>query len=96
MKKIFQTSRWGGKSFWFPEKLILDDNSLTYQKKTLFSSKEVTIPYDKIASIKVEKGIAFADIFIETSGGERIIIKGFNKSDAEKINDIVNSKINSI
>ncbi len=93
MKQEFVASRFGGNSFWFPQKIILTDGSVTYVKKNVFSTKEISIPYDQIASVRVQSGMLYSDIFIESTGGETIEASGFSKGEARQIKEIITRKM---
>ncbi len=93
MKKEFVASRIGGESFWYPEKIILTEGAVTYVKKGIFSRQEVSIPYDQIASVRVQSGLLYSEIFIESTGGETIEAKGFSRGEAREIKEFITRKM---
>lgn len=75
----------------FPDEIIIDDEeeTLIYRKPRLIGCKESKVRFGAIGSVTVQKGILFADIYIETRGGREIVAKGFSYSDAESIASII-------
>ena len=73
----------------FPSTITIDtdDGVLIIKEPTLFGGKETRLNLSKI-SINIETFILFSDVIIETSGGKTYRLKGFYRSDAEKILDI--------
>lgn len=75
----------------FPDEIIIDDEEevLIYRKPRFIGYKESRVRFSAIGSISVQKGLVFADIYIETKGGREIVAKGFTRSDAEEITSLV-------
>ena len=53
----------------------------------------ISIPYERISSIEIDKDIWGAAIVITTFGGEEIIAKKFSWKDANAIKEIIETKI---
>lgn len=86
MAHTFQASRISGNgNAVFPDKLIIDDTKVTYYKAHLIGHEETNIMRTNIGSVSLKSGILFADIIIETNGGQITVINGFSKSDAKQI-----------
>ncbi len=66
----------------FPDRLIIDEVKVIYNKGAIFGYESTTIMRASIASVHVESHIFFADVIIETTGGRRTIINGLTRSDA--------------
>ena len=77
----------------FPPKLDIFDDLLLYKKRRLFSSKEITISYNQISQITLNKGIFFARLDIVTTGTEDIFINFVNKKIADQAKKIIDQKI---
>jgi hypothetical protein len=61
-------------------------------KRRFFGSDEESIALSKVASVKINKGLIWADICIESTGGtDPIQSHGHTKGDAERIRDLVES-----
>jgi hypothetical protein len=55
------------------------------EKPLVIGCKESSVKFGAIGSISIQKGLLFADIYIETRGGREVVARGFSRSDAEKI-----------
>lgn len=75
----------GDKNVLFPDEIIIDDGFLTYRKGRIIGYKSVKIRLDSIASVSVNAHLLFADIVIETNGGQTFEATGFSRSDADEI-----------
>ena len=73
----------------FPYKLIIDDDYVIYQKSRVIGRKQIRVRQSSIGSVSIDKHILFADIIIETNGGQRVVAHGFTHSDAEEIADLL-------
>lgn len=73
----------------FPDKLIITDDGVIYRKGRVIGYKEIKIRYSAIGSVSLDKHLLFADIIIETNGGQRITARGFSRSDANMIRDLL-------
>ncbi|MCH5318858.1 MAG: PH domain-containing protein [Paramuribaculum sp.] len=69
----------------FPDELIIDDESITFQKKKVIGYSRTKITFESISSVSIDKNLLFADITIETNGGMKISAYGFSKRDASMI-----------
>jgi hypothetical protein len=69
----------------FPDKLEIDAMNVTYYKGYVFGYKSMIVARCNIASVSAGTGIFFADVYIESIGGQQIVASGFKKSDAKAI-----------
>ena len=69
----------------FPDRVEIDAANVIYYKANVFGYQSSVIARNNIASVSIGSGIFFADVIIETVGGKRIVMSGFNKSDARTI-----------
>lgn len=91
MREVFTAVRISGSgNVVFPDKLIVCDDCIIHRKAKLIGYKETKIMYSAIGSVSLEKHILFADITIETNGGQKIVAHGFSHSDAKKIVNFLN------
>ena len=74
-----------GENAIFPDKIEIDKNKVTYYKGTVVGYRSTVIQRRKIASVRIDAGLLFADIIIESFGGRPIVAHGFLKSDAKRI-----------
>ncbi len=77
----------------FPPHLYVYDDLLLYKKRRLFSLKEITISYNQISQITLNRGIFFARLDIVTTGTEDIFIKFVSKKAASQAKKIIDQKI---
>ncbi len=92
MDKHYASSRLTSGNFLFPDQVIVADDGIHFIKRRFFGSDEEIITYAKIASVKLNSGILFADITIETTGGSQpIFINGLPKGDAQEIKEVIRS-----
>ncbi len=90
MEKIYQSSRLTNGNFWFPDQVTIAADAIHFLKRRLFGSDEEIINYDQIASVKINTGVLWADISIETAGGSQpVYINGLPKGDAQEIKDAI-------
>ncbi len=90
MDKHYASSRLTSGNLLFPDQVIVADDGIHFIKNRFFGSDEEIISYGKIASVKLNSGILFADITIETTGGSQpIFINGLPKNDAQEIKDAI-------
>lgn len=83
---LYRSSRWTRGNFWFPDHLEILPDGIHYTKARLLGKKEEVMNYQHIASVKVDSGIFFANIRIDSSGGHvPIQIKGLGKKDGNAI-----------
>lgn len=69
----------------FPDRIEIDDVNVTYFKGTVVGYRTSILPRERIASFRINSGLIFADVVIESSGGQGIVARGFYKSDARAI-----------
>ena len=73
----------------FPDKLIITDEFVIYRKSRVIGYKETKIRLSAVGSVSVRQQLLFADIIIESKGGNVIEARGFSRSDARKIANLL-------
>lgn len=73
----------------FPDKLIITDEYVIYRKARVIGYKETKIRLSAVGSVSVRQHLLFADIIIESKGGNMIEARGFSRSDARKIANLL-------
>ena len=73
----------------FPDKLIITDEYVIYRKARVIGYKETKIRLSAVGSVSVRQHLLFADIIIESKGGNVIEARGFSRSDARKIANLL-------
>lgn len=90
--ETFTASRWTQGNRLFPTQIAVSSEHVIRVKRRLFGSDEESIALSKVASVKINKGLIWADICIESTGGtDPIQSHGHSKEDAERIRDLVES-----
>jgi hypothetical protein len=90
MDKHYQSNRLTSGNALFPDEVIVADDGIHFIKRRMLGSDEEIISYGKIASVKVNSGVMFADLTIETTGGSQpIFINGLMKGDAQEIKEAI-------
>ncbi len=86
MRYEFQASRISGNgNAVFPDKLIIDDDKVTYYKSKLIGYDESVILRERIGSVSISQHVLFGDVIIESKGSQIIHAEGFTRSDAKQI-----------
>lgn len=85
----FSASRVTGGNVIFPDKLEIDDERVTFYKARLIGYNTTIIQRSNIGSVSLKAGLLFADIVIETNGGQITVANGFSRSDAKKIQQLL-------
>ena len=86
----FTASRVSGKGNGiFPDKLIIDDDFVIFRKARVIGYKETRIRLSAVGSVSVQQHLLFADIIIESKGGNAIVARGFSRSDAREIAELL-------
>jgi hypothetical protein len=73
----------------FPDEIIIDDDCLTYRKGQLVGYKKTKISLASIGCVSIKAGLVFSDVIIETKGGMVIRARGFTRSDASAISQLL-------
>lgn len=95
--KTFAASRWTEGNKFFPNKIILDDNGVTFRVPSMFSGQETTIPYSRISSVNIDTPVVgFSAIIIETTGEGKIRVNGYTKNEVQEMKQLILQKINTI
>lgn len=80
----------------FPSQLIVDVQGVTLRQPALFSGKETTIPYTRIASVNIScPVVGYSTIHIQTTGEGMISVHGFLRSEVEAMKAAILDRINA-
>lgn len=85
----FEASRLSESNALFPDKIEINADHVAYYKGAIIGYKTSVISRRSIASVRVKNGLLFADIVIESTGGGTIVAKGFTRSDAREIMNLL-------
>jgi hypothetical protein len=86
----FVASRWTRGNFLFPTVIEVNDTAVVRRKRRWFSSNEMSIHLQRVASVHVETGLFWSDLLIESTGGtDPIESHGHRKADAQRIKVLI-------
>ena len=88
---VFNSSISRGGSLLRPDRIIIDDEFVTYEKRNsnFLSCDTITIPLRNVSAVKLDVHLVGTTIVITSNGGERIVGERFSRSDAVQIRDII-------
>jgi len=87
---VFRASRLSSGNHLFPTQVLITPSSVVQYTPRWIGRLEETIHMAHIASVKIETGLLFSDVLIETSGGsDPIVCHGHGKGDAARMNTLV-------
>ena len=78
----------------FPGRLEIDVSNVTYYKGAILGYKSIKVDRSNIASVSINNKVLFADVLIETIGGEKIVASSFRVSDARLIVGLLSNSEN--
>ena len=86
----FVASRWTSGNHLFPAVIEISDSAVIRHRRTWFTRSEESIHLQRVASVRVETGLIWSDLIIESTGGsDPITCHGHLKADALRIRDLV-------
>jgi hypothetical protein len=90
VSEIFKASRWTSGNRLFRTELEVTDTAVIRRKRTLFSKNEMSIHLQRVASVRIDTGLLWSDILIESTGGtDPIASHGHTKADALRIKELI-------
>jgi hypothetical protein len=90
--ETFTASRWTKGNLFFPIRIVVSPLHVSRIKPRLFSQTEESIAIAQVASVKIETGIIWSRITIESTGGtDPITSHGHRKRDALRIRELIES-----
>jgi hypothetical protein len=88
--ETFQASRWTSDNHLFPTVIEVTDTAVVRRKRSWFSVNEISIHLSKIASVRIDTGLAWSDILVESTGGsDPLVSHGHSKTDARRIKELI-------
>ncbi len=90
MSEVFKASRWTKDNRLFPTVIEVTDQAVIRRKRSWFSVNEMSIHLSKVASVRLDTGLVFADVLIESSGGsDPLESHGHSKGDARRLKALI-------
>ena len=88
--ETFQASRWTQGNRVFPTWIEITDTAVTRRKRSWFTRNEMSIHLMRVASVRIDTGLLWSDILIEsTGGGDPLVSHGHRKVDALRIKELI-------
>ncbi len=88
--ETFQASRWTQGNRLFPTWIEITDTAVTRRKRSWFTRNEMSIHLMRVASVRIDTGLMWSDILIEsTGGGDPLVSHGHRKQDALRIKELI-------
>jgi len=89
----FVASRWTSGNHLFPTVIEVTDTAVVRRKRSWFTSNEMSIHLQRVASVRIETGIFWSDILVESTGGtDPLTSHGHRKIDAQRIKALIEAK----
>jgi hypothetical protein len=90
MTETFHASRWTSGNHLFSTTIEVTDTAVVRRKRSWFSVNEISIHLSKVASVRIETGLLWSDITIESTGGsDPLTSHGHTKADARRIKELI-------
>src|SRR5262245_19206053 len=90
LPREFVASRWTRGNHLFPTRISIDRERVLRSKPRMFGNMEESIAIAKVASVRINNGLLFSDICIESSGGtDPITSHCHHKRDARDIRSLI-------
>ncbi len=87
---VFRASRFGRGNHLFPAQVLVTSSSITLYTPQWIGKLEESIHLAHVASIRIDTHLMFADVYIETSGGQNpVVCHGHTKGDAVRMKDVI-------
>jgi hypothetical protein len=94
---VVHASRLTGGNTLFPVQVAILPDRLSRYKPRFLGHTEDSIPINQIASVKVQAGVMFADVVVDSTGGSpAVVIHGLWKSQAELLKNRITQARNAL
>jgi hypothetical protein len=92
----FISSRLSAGNKILPDKIIIDQNGVTFRVPGFFSGEEKTVPFSRISSVDLNTPfVGYSSITINTTGEGAIAAHGFYKKDVLEMKRLILEKIHA-
>jgi hypothetical protein len=87
---VFVASRLSRGNHLFPTQVAITPTSVVQYTPRWLGRQEETIHMAHVASVKIDTGLIFSNVLIETTGGaDPIVCHGHRKADAARMKDLI-------
>ena len=88
--ETFRASRWTKGNRLFPTVIEVTDTAVVRWKRSWFERNEMSIHLQRVASVRIDTGLVWSDILIESTGGtDPLASHGHRKKDALRIKELI-------
>jgi len=88
--ETFRASRWTKGNFLFPTTITVSETTVTRTKRSWFSNNAMSMHLTAVASVRIDTGLIWSEILIESTGGtDSITSHGHTKKDALRIKALI-------
>ncbi|HJV37398.1 MAG TPA: PH domain-containing protein [Geothrix sp.] len=88
--ETFQASRWTKGNHLFTTVIEVTDSAVIRRKRSWFTVNEISIHLSKVASVRIETGLLWSDLTVESTGGsDPLTSHGHTKADARRIKELI-------
>ena len=91
----FKASRFKGGRMFTPNVIrVWPDRIEEYQHHAVLKKGTQTISFHQVAQVKLGKGLRWADVTVESTGGHVITLKGLPKADGDQVKGLIDNAVN--
>ncbi|WLT32636.1 PH domain-containing protein [Geothrix sp. PMB-07] len=88
--ETFKASRWTKGNHLFTTVIEVTETAVVRRKRSWFTVNEISIHLSKVASVRIDTGLFWSDILIESTGGsDPLTSHGHSKADARRIKELI-------
>ncbi len=88
--ETFKASRWTQGNHLFTTVIEISETAVLRRKRSWFTVNEISIHLSKVASVRIDTGLLWADILVESTGGsDPLTSHGHRKADARRIKELI-------
>ncbi len=88
--ETFRASRWTKGNHLFTTVIEVTDTAVVRRKRSWLTVNEISIHLSKVASVRIDTGLFWADILVESTGGsDPLTSHGHRKADARRIKELI-------
>jgi hypothetical protein len=73
---------------------VWPDRIEEYQHHAVLKKGTQTISFHQVAQVKLGKGLRWADVTVESTGGHVITLKGLPKADGDQVKGLIDNAVN--
>ncbi len=88
--ETFKASRWTKGNHLFATVIEVTDAAVVRRKRAWLTVNEISIHLSKVASVRIDTGVLWSDILVESTGGsDPLTSHGHTKADAQRIKELI-------